>query len=237
MAHTTPLVSIIVPVYNEEKLVKAALTRVLAAELGQPNLTKEVVVVDDGSTDQSIAQISQLGDQVRLERHTQNQGKGAALRTGFAAAHGDIILIQDADFEYDPADYPRLLAPILAGKADVVYGSRFVGGQAHRVAFFWHYLGNRFLTFLSNLASNLNLTDMETGYKVFTRQAMHSIQLQENRFGIEPELTIKLARSGQRFYEVGIAYSGRSYAEGKKIGWRDGWRAIWVILKYGLFKF
>jgi glycosyltransferase involved in cell wall biosynthesis len=199
---------------------------------------REVIVVDDCSKDGTReilrTEIASLVD--RVIYHERNMGKGAALRSGFAAATGDVVIVQDADLEYDPQDYPIILEPFLAGKADVVFGSRFMGGRPHRVHFFWHYAGNRFLTLLSNMFTNLNLTDMETGYKAFRREVIQAITLEENRFGIEPELTAKVARMGLRIYEVGISYYGRSYAEGKKIGWKDGVRAIYCILKYNLFQ-
>jgi glycosyltransferase involved in cell wall biosynthesis len=193
----------------------------------------EVIVVDDGSTDASTGLVEALGDpRVRLLRQDINRGKGAALRRGFAEATQPYVLVQDADLEYDPSDYPTLLAPLLAGDADVVFGSRFMGGDAHRVLYFWHSLGNRFLTLLSNMLTNLNLTDMETGYKVFRREVLDTFELQEDRFGIEPELTAKAAAGRWRIYEVGISYSGRTYAEGKKIGWRDGVHAVVSIVRY-----
>jgi glycosyltransferase involved in cell wall biosynthesis len=196
----------------------------------------EIVVVDDASTDGTREIVQALSDipGVRTAIHERNQGKGAALRTGFRAATGDIVLVQDADLEYDPRDYPRLLQPILEGQADVVYGSRFTGGDSRRVLYFWHYVGNRFLTLLSNAFTNLNLTDMETCYKAFRSELLRWIVIEENRFGFEPEITAKVAGLSCRVYEVGISYAGRTYAEGKKIGWRDGVRAIWCILKYGL---
>jgi len=229
------LVSIIIPVYNEERYIAQVIEKALTADLGAENLEREIIVVNDGSTDKTQTVIEQIKLPVRAFNLKPNQGKGAALQKGFAEARGEVIIIQDADLEYDPADYPKLLQPIIDDRADVVYGSRFAGGESHRVLFFWHSLANRWLTFLSNIFADLNLTDMETGYKAFTKEAIDSVRLAERRFGIEPEMTIKLANRGWRFYEVGISYNGRNYAEGKKIGWRDGWRALWVILKYGLF--
>ncbi|MGB4547857.1 MAG: glycosyltransferase family 2 protein [Syntrophales bacterium] len=224
--------SIIIPCYNEE----ATILGIVRAVLASPVQEREVIVVDDCSKDGTREilreEIAPLVD--RVIYHEKNMGKGAALRSGFAAATGDVVIVQDADLEYDPQDYPALLEPFLAGKADVVFGSRFMGGRPHRVHFFWHYAGNRFLTLLSNMFTNLNLTDMETGYKAFRREVIRSITLEEDRFGIEPELTAKVARMGLRIYEVGISYYGRSYAEGKKIGWKDGVRAVYCILKYNL---
>jgi glycosyltransferase involved in cell wall biosynthesis len=226
--------SIIVPCYNEAKTIGALLQAVHNA----PGEHKEVIVVDDcssdGSRDLLEGELSSLLD--RLICHPENRGKGAALRTGIAEASGDIVIIQDADLEYDPGQYERLTAPIREGKADAVYGSRFMGSEPHRVLFFWHRVGNGFLTLLSNMLTDLNLTDMETCYKVFRREVIQSIPIQENRFGFEPEITAKIAKRGYRLYEVGISYYGRTYEEGKKIGWRDGLHAIWCILKYNLLR-
>ena len=228
------LLSVVVPVYNEQATLTDLLARVLAAPL-PPGVGLEIVVVDDASTDGTGTVLDQLNDRrIRTFRQPVNRGKGAALRRGFAEARGDLVLVQDADLEYDPREYPKLLQPILDGRADVVYGSRFSGGEAHRVLFFWHYLGNRLLTLLSNAFTNLNLTDMETCYKVFRVEVLRSITLEEDRFGIEPEITAKIARRRVRIYEVGISYSGRTYEEGKKINWRDGVSALRCIVKYGL---
>lgn len=221
--------SVIIPVYNEEKTLPAILKKVQAQK------PFEIIIVDDCSTDGTGAFLSGYKEKnSRVIRHETNQGKGAALHTGIAAASGDIILIQDADLEYDPGDYSRLIEPIIENRADVVYGSRFVGSSPHRVMLFGHYLANKFITFLTNLFANLNLTDIETCYKVFRKEAIRSIELKEKDFGFEPEVTIKLGRKGCRFYEIGISYYGRSFAEGKKIRWTDGLKALWVILKYGL---
>lgn len=226
--------SIVIPCYNEQKTIRSIVEAVRAA----PVASKEIIVVDDCSVDGTRAilqsEIAPLVD--RIIYHDVNQGKGAALRTGFAAATGDAVIVQDADLEYDPQEYPKLLKPLLDGKADVVFGSRFMGADAHRVVYFWHMVGNRFLTLLSNMMTNINLTDMETCYKIFRREVLQQIRIEENRFGFEPEITAKVARlGGCRVYEVGISYYGRTYAEGKKIGWRDGFRAIYAILKYNLF--
>lgn len=225
--------SVVMPVFNEEKTVAQVARAVLARkELG------ELICVDDCSEDTShavLAELSRFEPRLRLARHAKNLGKGAALRTGIALATFPFVLIQDADLEYDPEDYPRLLRPILEDRADVVFGSRFFGSEAHRVLYFWHFLGNRFLTLLSNMITNLNLSDVETCYKAFRREILQSIRIEENRFGFEPEITAKMARKKVRIYEVAISYHGRTYAEGKKIGWRDGFSAIRCIFKYGLF--
>lgn len=227
--------SIIIPCYNEIDTIETILEQVQQVDLP---LEQEIVIVDDCSTDGTRDYLHKLEHQdgFRVVFHTVNQGKGAALRTGFEHATGDLIIIQDADLEYDPNEYPVLLKPILDGKADVVYGSRFAGGESHRVLYFWHSLGNRFLTLLSNIFTNLNLTDMEVCYKVFKREILNQITVEEDRFGFEPEFTAKIAALDCVIYEVGISYYGRTYDEGKKINWRDGVRAVFVILKYGIFR-
>jgi glycosyltransferase involved in cell wall biosynthesis len=224
--------SVIIPVFNEADTIDAAIHRVQ----NSPRV-KEIIVVDDASTDgtRQRLQVLQHSQHFQLLFHEKNMGKGAAIRTGINAVRGDIILVQDADLEYDPRDYPQLLEPILDNRADVVFGTRFSGGGPHRVLFFWHYVGNRFLTLLCNIFSNLNLTDMECGYKAFRTTAMRDMTIVSNRFGFEPEITLKVARKGLRVYEVPVSYSGRSYAEGKKITWKDGFAAIYTILRFGLF--
>ena len=231
--------SIVIPVYNETETLAEIVRRVWDVDLGS-DADKEIILVDDYSTDGTRELYDGLRqtygpDRLKVFFHERNRGKGAALRTGFEQVSGDVVIIQDADLEYDPADYPRLLAPILDGRADVVYGSRFVGSQAHRVHFFWHMIGNRLLTLLSNMMTNLNLTDMETCYKVFRAEAIKRIKIKSDRFDFEPEITAKVAKNGWRVYEVGISYAGRSYDEGKKITWRDGLHALWSIFRFRFF--
>jgi glycosyltransferase involved in cell wall biosynthesis len=225
-------VSIVIPCYNEKDTIE----KIVEAVHNAPLENKEIIVVDDCSDDGTQTLLREKVAPIvdRIINHPVNQGKGAALRSGFAAATGDLILVQDADLEYSPDDYPVLLEPLMSGKADAVFGSRFMGGRPHRVLFFWHMVGNRFLTLLSNMFTNLNLTDVETGYKAFKASVIKSIELEEDRFGVEPEIIAKLAQRGCRVYEVGISYSGRTYKEGKKISWKDGIRAVYAIVKYNV---
>jgi glycosyltransferase involved in cell wall biosynthesis len=229
--------SIVIPAYNEGPTIHLILEKIDSVQLIQ-ELQKEIIVVDDCSTDDTVAKLkayceSHAHQEIQVVQHDKNKGKGAALHTGIKQATGDIVIVQDADLEYDPQEYNILIKPILDNFADVVYGSRFIGGKPHRILFFWHSIGNKILTFLSNAMTNLNLTDMETCYKVFRREVIQSLELKEKRFGFEPEVTSKVARiKGIRIYEVGISYFGRTFEEGKKIGWRDGFRAIYCILKY-----
>ena len=223
-----PCLSVIIPCYNEEGTIASLIAMVQASPWVQ-----EIIVVDDGSQDKSREILEAISDpQVRVIMHTVNQGKGAALRTGFSHATSEFVIVQDADLEYDPSEYPLVLEPLLDNRADVVFGSRFLSGRPHRVLYFWHSLGNRFLTLMSNMFTDLNLTDMETCYKCFRREVIQAIDIEEDRFGFEPEITAKLAKLHLRIYEVGISYSGRTYDEGKKIGWRDGVRAIYCIVRY-----
>lgn len=226
---TMPLLTIVVPVYNERATLPEVIDRVR-----RTGLDLELIIVDDGSTDGTRELLDALtqDDRTRVILQPKNAGKGAALATGFRYATGDIVIVQDADLEYDPAEYPALIAPIVEGKADVVYGSRFAGGGAHRVLYFWHSVGNRFLTLVSNMLTDLNLSDVECGYKVFRREIIQETPLKSKRFGFDPEITVKVARGGYRIYEVPISYAGRTYAEGKKIGWRDGVAAFWTMLYF-----
>lgn len=231
-----PTLSVVVPCYNEEKTIRTILDRIMASSIP----IYEIIVVNDSSRDRSREILDELEKSfegpLRVFHHEVNQGKGAALRTGFQQATGDVVVVQDADLEYDPMEYPVLYKPIAAGKADAVFGSRFMGGQAHRVVYFWHMIGNRILTLASNMFTNINLTDMETCYKMVRREILQQITIEENRFGFEPEITAKLAKLKCRIFEVGISYYGRTYEEGKKIGWRDGVRAFWAIVKYNVFR-
>jgi glycosyltransferase involved in cell wall biosynthesis len=234
LSDSTPCLGVVVPVYNEA----ATIANLIKTVLAQP-LVAEVIVVDDCSKDSTwnvLQLVAKQDNRIKLQRHSINQGKGAALRTGFAAATAPILMVQDADLEYDPTEYPSLCRPILSGKADVVFGSRFLGSGAHRVLYYWHSFGNKILTTLSNMATNLNLTDMETGYKVFRREVIKRIRIEENRFGFEPEIVAKVSKLDVRIYEVAISYYGRTYAEGKKIGWRDGFSALRCIIKYNFFR-
>ena len=230
---TNMTLSVIIPCFNERRTIRTIVEKVKAVV----PVGTEIIIVDDASTDGTTAIIDKLaGEGVAVVHHAINRGKGAAMETGFRQATGEIVLVQDADLEYDPRDYAQLLSPIESGEADVVFGSRFLGGGPHRVVYFWHMVGNRLLTLLSNVFTNINLSDMETGYKVFRRTALEGLRIEEKRFGFEPEITAKLAQRRCRFFEVGISYYGRTYEDGKKIGWRDGVRALYVILKYNLWK-
>jgi glycosyltransferase involved in cell wall biosynthesis len=228
MSETRRCLSVVMPCFNEAATIKEVADRVLASPY-----TEELVIVDDGSTDGTLELADGLADpRVRVFAQPVNQGKGAALRRGFAEARAEFVIVQDADLEYDPADYEEVLAPLIEGKADVVFGSRFFGGRPHRVLYYWHSVGNKLLTMTSNMLTNINLSDMETCYKAFRREVVQSITIEEDRFGFEPEITAKVARAGWRIYEVGISYDGRTYAEGKKIGWKDGVRAMYCIVRY-----
>jgi glycosyltransferase involved in cell wall biosynthesis len=227
------MLSVVMPIYNENRTLREIVQKVLR----EPT-EKELILVDDGSTDGSRETLQQLENEprIRVLYRDRNSGKGAALRLGFAEARGEIVIVQDADLEYDPAEYPKLIQPILDGKADVVFGSRFAGGESHRVLYFWHYVGNRIVTLASNMLTNLNLTDVETGFKAFRSEVIQSVSIEEDRFGVEPEITARVSKGRWRVYEVGISYSGRTYEEGKKIGWTDGLWAIACVLKYNLFR-
>ncbi len=235
------VLSVIMPVFNEQNFIEHAINAVLGIDLRCYNIKTEIVVVDDCSTDGTYAKLEELErlHRIKIQRHSRNRGKGAAIRTGVENSTGDIVIIQDADLEYNPEEYPKLLKPIYEGKADVVFGSRFLTGEPKRVLFFWHSIGNRILTLVSNMLTNINITDMETGYKVFSSSILKQLTIEEDRFGFEPEITAKVSKLAKRglcrIYEVGISYNGRTYAEGKKIGWADGISALRCILKYNLF--
>jgi glycosyltransferase involved in cell wall biosynthesis len=228
--------SVIIPVYNEDKTIDAVVSRVLDVPL--PGIERELIVIDDGSSDRTKEVLKRLGNKVRTYFFEKNSGKGSAIKKGFELATGDYLIIQDADLEYDPGDFSNMLEPLMSGMADVVYGSRFISDRPHRVLFFWHSLGNKFLTGLSNMFTNLNLTDMEVGYKAFNREVIDRIktELKSKRFTIEPEITARIARHGFRVYEVGISYRGRTYSEGKKINWKDGFAALWAIIRFRFFR-